>query len=207
MEPLEALALGLSLGLGAGLAPGPMTALAVSCTLERGLRSGVQVACAPLVTDGPILVLALWLVRGLPKPAVAVLGTAGGLYLVWLGLRTARFAAQPQAVPSSSGWLPDLRRAVAANFLNPSPYLFWVGVGSPIVRQAWAQSPIAAVAFLVAFFGLLVGGKVAVACAVAVGGQRLSERGYRRAAQAAGWLLAGTGMLLAGRGLASFLVR
>ncbi len=202
MAPLEALALGLSLGLGAGLTPGPMTALAVSTTLERGLRAGVQVACAPLVTDGPILLLSLWVLGGLPAPAVAALGVAGGLYLVWLGLRTARSAARPQAATSPEGRLADLRRAVAVNFLSPSPYLFWVGVGSPIVREAWTRSPLAAVAFLAPFFGLLVGSKVAVAWAVAAGGRRLSERGYQRAAQVAGYLLSGTGLLLAWRAFA-----
>jgi len=202
MAPLEALALGLSLGLGAGLTPGPMTALAVSTTLERGLRAGVQVACAPLVTDGPILLLALWVLRGLPAPVVAALATAGGLYLVWLGLRTARSAGRPRAGASASGRLAELRRAVAVNFLSPTPYLFWVGVGSPIVREAWTRSPLAAVAFLAPFFGLLVGSKVAVAWAVAAGGRRLSERGYQRAAQVAGYLLSGTGLLLAWRAFA-----
>lgn len=202
MAFLEALALGLSLGLGAGLTPGPMTALAVSATLERGLRAGVQVACAPLVTDGPILLLALYLMRGLPETAAAGLGTAGGLYLIWLGVRTARTAARPRVHTPAPGRLADLRTAVAVNFLNPNPYLFWIGVGSPIVRKAWAGSPVSAVAFLVPFFGLLVGSKLAVAWAVAASGQRLSDHSYRRAVQLAGWLLAGTGVLLAGRALA-----
>ncbi len=110
----ESLLVGVSLGLGAGLTPGPMTALVVALTLERGLRAGAQAACAPLVTDGPILLLALWALRFFPQEAYSALAVAGGGYLVLLGLRAVRGEAPPRqersaksgSAPCAGRWWP-----------------------------------------------------------------------------------------------------
>jgi threonine/homoserine/homoserine lactone efflux protein len=195
----ENLVLGVSLGLGAGLAPGPMTAVVVATALESGPRAGAQAAFAPLITDGPILLLALWALGFVPRVAYSVLGLLGGGYLVFLGLRTLRERTHTPEGREAGGRLGWLRRAVVANFLNPSPYLFWGTVGSPIVREAWVHSPLSAAAFLVPFFGLLVGSKVAVAWAVAAGSRRLTEAGHRKLAAAGGGLLVLAGVLVAVR--------
>jgi threonine/homoserine/homoserine lactone efflux protein len=195
----ESLLVGVSLGLGAGLTPGPMTAVVVALTLERGLRAGVQAACAPLITDGPILLLALWALRFFPQEAYSALAVAGGGFLVLLGLRAAGGEAPRAEGDVREVRLGSLRRAVVANFLNPSPYLFWSTVGGPLVREAWARSPGAAVAFLLSFFALLVGSKAALAWAVAAGSRRLTEASHRRLGRLAGWLLVLTGLLLATR--------
>lgn len=195
----ESLLLGLSLGLGAGLAPGPMTAVVVAVTLEHGPRAGAQAACAPLVTDGPILLLSLWALGFVPDAAYSILGWVGGGYLVLLGLRTLRRGPGTGEGGVARGRFGSLRRAVVANFLNPSPYLFWGTVGSPIVREAWARSPLSAAAFLVPFFGLLVGSKAAVAWTVAAGSRRLTQAGQRKLGTAGGGLLVLTGLFVAAR--------
>ena len=59
--------LGFSLGLSAGLAPGPLLALVIQRSLHGGLTSGLRVALAPLITDLPIVILALLLVGRLPR--------------------------------------------------------------------------------------------------------------------------------------------
>ncbi len=198
---MEHLLMGVSLGLGAGLSPGPMTALVVATALQRGARAGAQAACAPLVTDGPILLLSLWVLRTLPETAVAVLALLGGAYLVALGLRVARMPSPQNSTAQEETGLGYLRRAVAVNFLNPSPYLFWSTVGGPAVREAWAKSPLVAASFLVPFFGLLVGTKAALAWGVGAGSRRLTEPLHRRLARVAGGLLAATGLVLAARAL------
>jgi threonine/homoserine/homoserine lactone efflux protein len=74
---VDALLLGLSLGLGAGLAPGPLLALVIRSTLEDDIAAGIRVALSPLVTDLPIIVLAVVLASSLPEPALGALGIAG----------------------------------------------------------------------------------------------------------------------------------
>jgi hypothetical protein len=54
-----ALASGVLLGLFCGLAPGPLLALVLAQTLRHGPREGCKITLTPLVTDAPIIALAL----------------------------------------------------------------------------------------------------------------------------------------------------
>ena len=56
------LASGVVFGLSAGLSPGPLLTLVISETLKHGTRSGIKVALAPLITDTPIVMLAITVV-------------------------------------------------------------------------------------------------------------------------------------------------
>lgn len=51
----------LSFGLAAGLKPGPLGIVVIQQTLTKGLLSGFRASLAPLITDGPIIIVALWL--------------------------------------------------------------------------------------------------------------------------------------------------
>jgi threonine/homoserine/homoserine lactone efflux protein len=192
---VEFVVAGLGLGLGAGLAPGPLLALVITTTLARGFRAGARVAFSPLVTDALVIAVSLLVVRSLPDRAAAALGVAGGLYVVWLGIEALRDKPVDVEAPPTDG--PDpLRRGALVNLLSPHPWLFWIAVGGPLLVAAWASSPPAAVGFLVAFFSLLIGCKVAIAALVAGGSSRLGAHGLRRAHIAAGVLLLLTGAVL-----------
>ncbi len=56
---------GILLGLSGGLAPGPLLTLLASETLRHGARAGVWVALAPLLTDLPIILATVLLLRPL----------------------------------------------------------------------------------------------------------------------------------------------
>jgi threonine/homoserine/homoserine lactone efflux protein len=53
---------GTLLGLAAGFSPGPLTVLVIGETLRHRLRSGLQVATAPILTDIPIILLIVYAV-------------------------------------------------------------------------------------------------------------------------------------------------
>jgi hypothetical protein len=74
---MDALTLGLALGLGAGLSPGPLLVLVVGATLRSGFAAGARIATAPLLSDAPIVVLCVLVLRGLPEDALAALSAAG----------------------------------------------------------------------------------------------------------------------------------
>ena len=170
-------AAGLLLGLSGGLAPGPLLALVASETLRHGVRAGVAVALAPLLTDPPIVLAALLALRPLTGQdlPLALLHLGGGLYLAWLSLESLRFrgAALPPVAPGNA-----LRRGVIANVLNPNPYLFWLAVGAPTVLAAWRREPLAAAAFIAAFYLPLVGAKAALALLLNRLRHALRSRGY-----------------------------
>ena len=168
---------GILLGLSSGLSPGPLLTLVVSETLRHGARAGIGVALAPLLTDLPIILAAVLLLRPLTDQTVplALINLGGGLYLAWLGIQGVRFRGAELEPSDPAG---SLRRGVIANFLNPSPYLFWLAVGAPTVLAAWREGWPAAAVFIVAFYALLVGSKVLLALALGRARHLLRSGGY-----------------------------
>lgn len=196
---LAYLGLGLSMGLSAGISPGPLLALVVTASLRSGLAGGLRVALAPLVTDVPIITLAVLLAGSLPPEALRWVGTIGGLVVIWLGietLRAARKAELPENTQRGTDPRRELWRGVVANALNPHPYLFWVTVGGPALVSSWRISPVYSLTFLLSFYTLLLGSKIAVAWLVSRRAGTLSRDWYGRVLTGCGLLLLGMGAWL-----------
>lgn len=194
---MKELLLGVGMGLAAGLSPGPLFALVVTNTLRRGFGAGLRVAAAPVITDAPIILLTVSAVDALPAAAVRALAGAGGMYVLWLALDTLR-QARAATLASTTGTASsgDLRQGVITNALSPHPWLFWLGVGAPVLSRSWERSPARGIAFLAGFYALLVATKVGLAATVALTRRTLSERWYRTALRGAGGLLLAAGGLL-----------
>jgi len=199
----QLLALAVSLGAASAISPGPLLVLVVGTTLHRGFLAGLRIAIAPLLTDAPILAIGLITVGALPEPALGGLGLAGGLFLVALGTREARHARRAQlpnfSAASAEGG-HELFRGVAVNLLNPSPWLFLLTVMAPLLAVTWPRSRASAVGFVVVFYLLLVGGKVALAGVLAMLRSRFPPRLYRGALLLAGLLLVAIGVGIAWQG-------
>ena len=118
----------LSFGLAAGLKPGPLGVVVIQQTLSKGLPAGVRASLAPLVTDGPIIIAALWLLTQFKSIDLfaAVLGFLGGLYLVWLAIKILK--ARNISLTEKLNFKNSLFTAVKVNLLNPGPYIFWFTV-------------------------------------------------------------------------------
>ena len=197
---MDSFLLGLSLGLGAGIAPGPLLALVIRSTLQDGVAAGIRVALSPLITDAPIILLAVVLAASLPDAVLGVLGIAGGAFVIWLGVETLRESPAPaEAAAGAAAPQRDLLRGALTNALSPHPWVFWITVGAPILAQGDVGD---AVLFLVAFYLLLIGTKVALALTVGAGRDRLMQgRGYVVLLRASAVLLLATGALLAVEGV------
>ena len=196
---MRGLLLGLSLGLGAGLAPGPLLALVVRASLQGGFAAGARVALGPLVTDLPIILVAVLLAASLSEAALGVLGIAGGLFVAWLGVEALRDEPAPVEAAAGGPAAGHVRRGALTNVLSPHPWAFWLTVGAPVLSEGGTAD---AVAFLVAFYALLIGTKVAVAAALGAGRKRLVRgSAYAAALRGSGILLVGAGALLAVEGV------
>ncbi len=169
---------GAVFGLAAGFAPGPLLALVLARSVRYGAREGVKVAVAPLVSDPPIILLAV-VIFARVATTDAILGAvalAGGGFLVYLAVEIVR--APPAPGRDRPGRAGSLLRGVAANLLNPHPYLFWMTVGAPTVISARAAGGAAPAGFLAAMYGCLIGAKVLVAVAGGQGRAHLAGRSY-----------------------------
>ncbi|MFD2111544.1 LysE family transporter [Thiorhodococcus fuscus] len=188
------LSVGALLGISAGLAPGPLLALVISETLRHGVQAGVRIAFAPVLTDLPIILATWFLVSGLADfhPVLGVISLLGAAFVFSMGYEGLRTTGID--VSSAEGPAKSLTKGVLANFLSPHPYLFWFGVGAPIMSEASAASAAAPWVFVVSFYLLLVGSKLALALIAGRSRSYLNGRVYRNLMRLLGLLL----MLLAG---------
>lgn len=165
----------LSFGLAAGLKPGPLGIIVIQQTLSRGLSAGVRASLAPLITDGPIIIAALWFLtqfKSIDRFAAA-LSLIGGAYLLWLAAKMFRVSEISLAGKLESK--NSFATAVKVNLLNPGPYLFWFTVGgSYIIRGSTTESLV----FVVTSIGALIAAKIAVAVLAARFFPSLEGRGY-----------------------------
>lgn len=168
---------GFLLGGTAAAQPGPFQAYLLSLTQRNGLRRSLPAAFAPLISDGPIILLVLLVLSQMPEWGLHVLRVAGGfflLYLAWGAFRTFRAgasAAQEGVEPEERGVL----KAALMNFLSPGPYIFWSTISGPILIDAWRQSPAQGISFLLGFYSALIGG-LALLITLFAGAGRLDPR-------------------------------
>ncbi len=202
---------GLALGFGSGVSPGPFLALVIAASLRGGFRNGAVVALSPLITDAPIIVVCLTFLSRMPDAGIAALSIVGAGVLGWYAYEAFRDARDASLAAMRTGAEVvqparyALRQGVIANFLNPSPWMFWITIGGPLLNASWQYGASAAVSFLLPFYGLLVGCKVAIAAAVGASRSRLSDVGYRRLLSAAGLLLVALAVSLLRSGVVALL--
>lgn len=153
-ELFSILVVGISYALSAGLQPGPLQAFFIAKVAEGGWRRALPAAFAPLISDGPIALVAILLLSSLPASFRGWLQLAGGFTLLafaWSAFRNTRVdlpppAADPGSTPKTIG------QAALINLLNPNPYLGWSLVMGPAVLSAWEAGPGLAVALLLSFY-------------------------------------------------------
>lgn len=164
---------GLLLGGAAAAQPGPFQAYLLSQTLQNGWRGTLWAAFAPLLSDGPIIFLVLFVLTRLPDGFLVGLQIVGGFFLLYLA-RKAFLALRSTAVPPT-GPLKTKRfnifEAALMNALGPGPYIFWATIAGPILLTSWRQSADLGLSFLVGFYGALIGGFMAFVVLFAVAKQ------------------------------------
>ena len=79
---------GIGYGLAAASQPGPFQTYIISQTLTRGWKRTLPAALAPLVSDGPIILLCVLVLSQVPAWMQRVLYIAGGLFILYLAYGT-----------------------------------------------------------------------------------------------------------------------
>ncbi len=149
---------GIGYGFAAAAQPGPFQTYVISQTLRNGWRQTLPAALAPLISDGPILILTLVVLSHVPVWFQRFLYIAGGFFILYLAYSA--FAAwkgfdEARIVPSSASRQSAVRAAMM-NALSPGPYLYWSLVTGPILLAGWRQAPANGVGFLVSFYATMV---------------------------------------------------
>lgn len=149
---------GFGYGLAAAAQPGPLQAYLISRALRDGWKRTLPAALAPLISDGPILVLVLGVLSQVPPSFRRFLQIAGGLFLLYLarGAFLAWRGSSDTGARTESTQAAGLWSAVLINLLNPGPYLFWSIVTGPILLDGWRRAPAIGLGFLVSFYVAIV---------------------------------------------------
>jgi threonine/homoserine/homoserine lactone efflux protein len=149
---------GVTFGLAATVQPGPFLAFIISQTLRNGWRKTLPAAFAPLLTDGPIAILAILVLSHFPLIWLQWLRIAGGIFIIYLSWNAFRawknysFTIDIQDVSGKK----SLIQAAIVNVLNPGPYLGWSLVMGPLLIKAWSESSLDGIALIAGFYGTMV---------------------------------------------------
>ncbi len=175
---IELLIAGITLGLYAGFSPGPLLVLVISQTLKHGYKEGVKVAFAPIITDLPIIIASLIFLSFVAGYGLilGIISIFGGLYLFYMAYESFKTKGLPGNMELEKP--KSLKKGVTVNFLNPSPYLFWITIGGPLIITAYMGNPLSPLLFIVSFYVLLVGSKIALALTAGKSREFLTGRPY-----------------------------
>jgi threonine/homoserine/homoserine lactone efflux protein len=156
---IASLVQGVTLGFAGAVQPGPFQAFAIAETMKRGWRRSIWIALAPLISDGPIILLVLLVLSRVPESLQRGLHLASGFFLAWLAwgaFQSWRRAGSDIASPPGHGGT-TMAKAVLMNFISPGPYIYWSLVAGPLFLEAYRSAPSHGIGFLLGFYGTLVG--------------------------------------------------
>lgn len=151
---------GLALGGAAAIQPGPFQAYLLGQTLRNGWLRTLPAALAPLLSDGPIIALVVFILTQTPAWFLIGLRLVGGLfllYLAWGAYRGMRETAVASISPTTATQ-QSMVKAALMNALSPNPYIFWATIAGPIFIEGWRSTAAAGIGFLLGFYGALIGG-------------------------------------------------
>lgn len=155
---LSYLIIGITYAFAAAVQPGPLLSYLISQTLNKGWRHTLPACFAPLLSDGPIIILVLLLLSQIPLWMVRFLHFGGSLFLFYLAFGAynawKNFNAEKSSEVQSAN--QTLLKATFVNILNPAPYLGWSLVMGPLFLKGYHESPINAIALLVSFYVTLI---------------------------------------------------
>jgi len=154
---IHSLIIGISYAFACVVQPGPFQAFLFSQSLLNGWRKTIPLVFAPLITDGPIIVLVLFSLTRLPPVFLRVLQCAGGVLLIYLAFKAYKtwktFYSRKEPEVSAQ---QNILKAVMVNFLNPAPYIGWSLVMGPLLIKSWNISPVNGITFLTGFYSSMI---------------------------------------------------
>ena len=200
----SAIGAGTLFGLSGGFSPGPLLVLVISETLRHGLRVGIMVTITPLLTDFPVMLVAILLLNQLTHfdlllGGISLTGAVFLLRIGWLSLKTAPIIpGEGEVRPHSIG------TRMMTNYLNPSMYLFWFTVGAPFLVRSSRTDFWPGIVFTLSFYVSIIGAKSLVALGISRSSRLTEGIWYPRIMKLLGIFLMGFSLVFVKDGLGYF---
>ena len=151
---------GIVYGFSAAVQPGPFQTYLISQALSKGWKRTLPAALAPLVSDGPIIALCLFVLSQVPLWFQRFLYIAGGLFILYLAYSAYRsWQNFDSNLPTEEAQTKQsVLKAALMNALGPGPYIYWSLITGPILLAGWRETPIYGIGFLAGFYGISIMG-------------------------------------------------
>ena len=155
---------GIVYGFSAAVQPGPFQTYLISQALSKGWKRTLPAALAPLVSDGPIIALCLFVLSQVPLWFQRFLYIAGGLFILYLAYSAYRsWQNFDSNLPTEEAQTKqNVLKAALMNALGPGPYIYWSLITGPILLAGWRQTPIYGIGFLAGFYVISILGYAAL---------------------------------------------
>ena len=146
---------GIIFGIAAGISPGPLLALIISETLQHGIKEGMKVAIAPLITDAPVRIIAIIITSRLSQITTftGIVSLIGGSYLTYLAITMLKLKEVKIDIKKVKP--QSLIKGITTNLLNPNLYIFWFSIAAPIIIKAPNLGMKSS--FLISFYTVVIG--------------------------------------------------
>lgn len=156
---------GIVLGIAAAATPGAFQVYLITQSIIHGFKQGKQIALAPLISDPPIVIIVLLFLNQLPRSFMKVVSIAGGIFVIYLAVSTYIKWRKSSTIniDQHQTFRGNIFRGAIINILSPGLYLYWTLVNGPLLLSALQQSYLSGVSFLIGFYGLFIGGMLAMA--------------------------------------------
>jgi threonine/homoserine/homoserine lactone efflux protein len=158
------LILGAAYGFASAVQPGVFQTYIVSQGLLHGWRRVLPATCAPLLSDGPIIVAVLLFLTHVPLWFEHALQLIGGIFVLYLAYNAwgSWKGKRQHEKPTSATTHRTIIKAALVNLLNPAPYLGWSLVMGPLLIQAWNQAPMSGVGLIAGFYATMIAVEMAI---------------------------------------------
>ncbi|MBI5825580.1 MAG: LysE family transporter [Chloroflexi bacterium] len=164
---------GIGYGFAAASQPGPFQTYLISQSLTRGWKRALPAALAPLVSDGPIILLCVLVLSQVPDGLQRILNVAGGVFILYLSygaFKAWRNFDENQTLPEISNH-QNILKAAMTNVLSPGAYIFWTLVTGPILVRGWRESPVNGLGFLAGFYAAMISSLAAIIIVFGIAGK------------------------------------
>lgn len=155
---------GIGFGFAAAVQPGPFQTYLISQTLTKGWKRSLLIALSPLISDGPIIALCLFVLNQVPLWFQRFLYIAGGLFVLYLayGAYKSWKYFDSNVLSAELGGQRSIFKGALMIMISPGPYIYWSLVTGPILLKGWRESPMMGLGFLVGFYVTVVLGLTAI---------------------------------------------
>jgi len=150
--------LGITYAFAASVQPGPFQTYLISQTISNGWKNSLPAAFAPLLSDGPIILIVLLVLSHIPASLSLGLQAAGGIFLLYLAIGAYRnwlHFNTDNPIHKQSVRLTTIKAALV-NLLNPNPWLAWSLVMGPLLIKGWREEPINGISLLAGFYSTMI---------------------------------------------------